>query len=731
MFGSMGAGEEEAYEMSTSLTQLANDMASFYNIDTEEAFSKLQAGITGQTEPLKRLGILVDENTIKQYAMANGISKTGKEMTQTQKLQARYGAIMQQTMKAQGDLARTMDSPTNQLRILNNQFDQAKIALGQALQPALIAVLPHVTNFATGLARLMRGELSGNPLSGSLLSLAGATDAIRSRIDTSIIGITEEVARLQEGTETAIDGYIQAASETRELYLNIIMKPQNTVYTRINNIFADLDRQINTASTRTFKDGVREQLDIILQDGVVTGPERQSLLDYLAEIEAKLREEAEEKLKKIQAKAEYQLNTGEIDLPTHDQMLIDAQTEYDTTIGTLDSLIAEAMAEVDIIDWTASTISAADRTKMTDAINKEIAAGDALLVTAQAQAQALFEGSSLETAVLGIYGDLTDKVKENNEALQELLNGWYEGHEIDWEEAWRIRQENADFLAIATGGLTAEGEVRKLALGLGDATPEEIANFAKGYEEAFQPVADSFKKIYDERVNFIASLPDKYIKAQGTTRKEMYNTAKSEYDAAIAGAGGAIMDAAMEGLAPQINKIFDDTANADIFDVAILRDAVRELAQSMSDAGQDATGLWDLEHRLERLVEWLDFSARDLDTRNKGMPDWWLDGPQIPLTQYYDPMAHEDKGYKDLVFSGADITISNPRMKYQSLIDGFAVGGGGSFDVNVGVEPQDIVVNLYLDETQLGRANIRATQTVTKSTGGGRNLMSVPMQVIN
>jgi hypothetical protein len=93
-------------------------------------------------------------------------------------------------------------------------------------------------------------------------------------------------------------------------------------------------------------------------------------------------------------------------------------------------------------------------------------------------------------------------------------------------------------------------------------------------------------------------------------------------------------------------------------------------------------------------------------------------------------MAYENKGYKDLVFSGADITISNPRMKYQSLPDGYG-GRGGSFDVNVDVAPQDIVVNMYLDETQLGRANIRATQTVTRSTGGGRSEMSVPVQVLN
>jgi len=717
MFGSMGVGEQEAYDMATSLTQLANDMASFYNLDTEEAFTKLRAGITGETEPLKRLGILVDENTVKNYALANGIgtlTKKGKKqihtMTQQQKLQARYGAIMEQTSKAQGDLARTMDSPTNQLRRLNAEFDLAKIALGQALQPALLAVIPAMTGFATGLTRMLKGGSGGDPLSGTINDLAGATAAIKSRVDMSIVDIVADIARLQGATETAVDGYIQAASETRDLYININLKPQNTVYMRILSIFTQLNKQIDTAKTLLFKDEIKSKLDVILQDGVVTGPERQSLLDYLAEIEAKLREEAEEKLKAVQAEAKYKLNTGEIDLPTHDQMLIDAQAEYDATIGTIDSLIAEAKAEVGISDWTASTISADDRTRMTDAINKEIAAGDALLVTAQAQAQALFEGSSLEKAVLGIYGDLKDKVKENNEALQEMLNGWYEGHEIDWEEAWRIRQENADFLAIATGGLTAQGEARKLALGLGDATPEEIANFAKGYEEAFKPVADSFKEIYDDRVNFIASLPDEYIEAQGTTRKEMYNTAKSEYDAAIAGASGTIMDAAMEGLAPQINKIFSDTATADIFDVAILRDAVRELAQSMSDAGQDAMKLWDLESQLGGLADWLDFSSRDLDTRKKGMPDWWRDESRLIPPQ---PTPWQGGAVPEITIDRPKLTVQDPMIgQYQGIQQ-------VESNFSVSIAPLTINATIELDDTTLGRATIKAQQTVVKNTGVG------------
>jgi hypothetical protein len=148
MFMSMGLGEQAAYNMSTSLVQLAEDMASFYNVDPEEMFTKLRAGITGETEPLKRLGIMVDENTIKQYALSEGISTTGKNLTQTGKLMARYAAIMAQTTNAQGDLARTINSPVNQIRLLNNTLDMAKIALGQAFQPIQAIVLPILNSLA-------------------------------------------------------------------------------------------------------------------------------------------------------------------------------------------------------------------------------------------------------------------------------------------------------------------------------------------------------------------------------------------------------------------------------------------------------------------------------------------------------------------------------------------------------------------------------------------------------
>lgn len=141
MFDSMGLGEKAAFSMSTGITELAADMASFYNLPTEDAFEKLRAGIVGESEPLKRLGILVDETTVKQTAMTHGLIDQGEKMTQQQKVLARFIAITEQTGKAQGDLARTMDSPVNQLRIMKDQVKENAINLGMALLPAFTSIL--------------------------------------------------------------------------------------------------------------------------------------------------------------------------------------------------------------------------------------------------------------------------------------------------------------------------------------------------------------------------------------------------------------------------------------------------------------------------------------------------------------------------------------------------------------------------------------------------------------
>lgn len=171
MTSSMGLGKQAAYEMSTGLTQLAEDMASFYNLSSEEAFGKLKSGLTGEAEPLKALGILVDENTVKQYAYKTGIAEVGSELTNQQKVLARYQAILGQTSNAQGDLARTADSPANQLRRTMNELQQASIEVGTALMPLVQVALPIVRSVISDIAPLIKDVAGGVSFLSGVLKL--------------------------------------------------------------------------------------------------------------------------------------------------------------------------------------------------------------------------------------------------------------------------------------------------------------------------------------------------------------------------------------------------------------------------------------------------------------------------------------------------------------------------------------------------------------------------------
>lgn len=142
-----GVAADRAAIMSKNLTQLGYDLSSFFNIAVEGeggAMQKLQAGLAGELEPLRRLGFDLSEARLKAVALSLGIDKTYKSMNQAEKAQLRYYAILNQVTMAQGDMARTLNSPANQLRILKAQVEQAARALGNIFIPLLNAVLPYL-----------------------------------------------------------------------------------------------------------------------------------------------------------------------------------------------------------------------------------------------------------------------------------------------------------------------------------------------------------------------------------------------------------------------------------------------------------------------------------------------------------------------------------------------------------------------------------------------------------
>lgn len=139
-----GVAEDRASKMSQQLTQLGYDLSSFFNIDVQTAMQKLQSGLAGELEPLRRLGFDLSEARLKAIALSLGIDQTYKSMTQAQKAQLRYYAVMTQVTDAQGDMARTLSAPANQMRILQAQVTQAARALGNTFIPILNNLLPYV-----------------------------------------------------------------------------------------------------------------------------------------------------------------------------------------------------------------------------------------------------------------------------------------------------------------------------------------------------------------------------------------------------------------------------------------------------------------------------------------------------------------------------------------------------------------------------------------------------------
>lgn len=140
---SFGVLEEKAYTMSKGLTQVSYDIASFYNISTQEALEKVQAGIAGEIEPLRRLGITLDAATLQQIAFNHGITQNINTMTQAQKSLLRYTAILDGAENAVGDMARTILDPANAMRILNARVQELTRELGNLLIPLLMEIIPY------------------------------------------------------------------------------------------------------------------------------------------------------------------------------------------------------------------------------------------------------------------------------------------------------------------------------------------------------------------------------------------------------------------------------------------------------------------------------------------------------------------------------------------------------------------------------------------------------------
>jgi hypothetical protein len=192
MSKSFGFSEQQAYDMSTALTQLTGDVASFYNISQDLAYIKLKSVFTGETETLKDLGVVMTQSALDQYALANGYGKTTSAMTEQEKVALRLAFVQKQLSAASGDFIRTSDSWANQVRVMQLQLQSFKATVGQGLinifTPVLKVInillgkLATLANAFKSFTELITGKKSSGQTSGSGAGLAG-TDVIADTAD--------------------------------------------------------------------------------------------------------------------------------------------------------------------------------------------------------------------------------------------------------------------------------------------------------------------------------------------------------------------------------------------------------------------------------------------------------------------------------------------------------------------------------------------------------------------
>lgn len=194
-FGAMakafGFTESAAFDMGSTLTGLAGDVASFYNISQDEAYTKLKSVFTGETETLKDLGVVMTQNALDAYAMANGIGKTTQQMTEAEKVALRYKFVQEQLTAATGDFARTSGSWANQVRLMKLQFDSLKATIGQGLINLLTPVIRVINTLLGKLTTLANAFksftelITGNKSSGSSTMANPVSDLVDTAGDAS------------------------------------------------------------------------------------------------------------------------------------------------------------------------------------------------------------------------------------------------------------------------------------------------------------------------------------------------------------------------------------------------------------------------------------------------------------------------------------------------------------------------------------------------------------------
>ena len=272
MLKSMKLSDDEILKMSTDMVGLAGDFASFYNLDSEEAFNKIRAGISGETEPLKQLGINMSVANLEAYAMSQGIDKAYNSMTQAEQATLRYNYLMSVTADAQGDFAKTSDSFANQQRIAQLQLENLATSIGSFLLPsineAMIVfndVLSGELTFEEGITRMT--EMIMGLANKIIEKLPELLNAGMSMLQTIVNGIQTALPQIipivLQIVNTLLTTIIQMLPQILQMGITIIVELANGLATQLPTLIPIIIEAI-----MSLVETIIDNLDQIIDAGI-------------------------------------------------------------------------------------------------------------------------------------------------------------------------------------------------------------------------------------------------------------------------------------------------------------------------------------------------------------------------------------------------------------------------------------------------------------------------------
>ena len=214
MSNAMGITGQAALDMAEDVTGLTGDVASFYNLSTDEAYTKLKSIWTGETETLKDLGVVMTQTNLDQYALNNGFGKTTAKMTEQEKEMLQYQYVTSALSNATGDFVKTQDSWANQTRILSLRFEQLKASLGKGFIALFTPILRGLNTVLAGLQKVADGfatftqMLTGADISSSASSITGLGDIASDTAD-NVSGIGDAASSTAKQIEKSLAGFDQ------------------------------------------------------------------------------------------------------------------------------------------------------------------------------------------------------------------------------------------------------------------------------------------------------------------------------------------------------------------------------------------------------------------------------------------------------------------------------------------------------------------------------------------